>query len=111
MAGTIIFLAGLLFAITTARAAAIGVKGGIQNLNPVLIVIDFFGIVAAIALIVWGFINLSWYWPIVAFVVISLLVGVIVRRSTWPYFYRAMPVTSILTVAAAVYCWAEIAAH
>jgi hypothetical protein len=105
MTDAIVFAVGLLFGITTARAGTIAARGQIRDPNAVFTVIHFVAMASTFALLAWGFVVLPWYWPIAAFIGISLVVGVIVLRPTWLFFYRAIPFTGLVTVAAATYCW------
>jgi hypothetical protein len=105
MTDTIVFGVGLLLGITTARAGTIAARGHIRDPIAVFTLIHFAAMASTFALLAWGFVVLPWYWPIVAFVGLSLIVGVIVLRPTWLFFYKAIPLTGLLTVAAAIYCW------
>jgi hypothetical protein len=98
-------LSGIFFGILTARAETIAARGGIEQVNLALISISFGSMISTFAIIIWGFINLKWWIPLAGFVVISLFVGVIVGRSTWPLFYKAIPITGLITIVVTGYAW------
>ena len=105
MTEAIVFAAGLFLGITTAKAGTIAVRSHIRDPNPMFTLIKFGSMVSTFALVAWGFVVLPWYWSILAFVGISLLVRIIVLETIWLFFYKTMPVTGLLTMAAVVYCW------
>tara|TARA_Y100000782_G_scaffold112480_1_gene142790 strand:- start:894 stop:1214 length:321 start_codon:yes stop_codon:yes gene_type:complete len=100
-----LLLSGIFFGILTARAGTIAARGNIEPTHPAVIFINFGSMISTFAIIVWGFLNLQWWIPLAGFIVISLFVGVIVGRSTWPVFYQAIPITGVITIAVTGYAW------
>jgi hypothetical protein len=100
-----LLLSGIFFGALTARAGTIATRGNIEPANHAMIFINFGSMISTLAIVVWGFINLQWWITLTGFVVISLFVGVIVGRSSWPMFYQAMPITGVLTIAITGYVW------
>lgn len=100
-----LLLSGVFFGVLTARAETIANRGGIEQTNSTVIFINFASMISTFAIMIWGFVNLHWWIPLVGFIVISTLVGVIVDRSTWLIFYRAIPLTGLMTIAINGYAW------
>lgn len=76
-----LLLSGIFFGVLTARAGTIAARGNVEPTNPAIIFINLGSMISTFSIIVWGFINLQWWITLVAFIAISLFVGVIVGRS------------------------------
>ena len=64
------------------------------------------GFIAVLAAIVWGFINLTWWWVILSFLGVSLfVVPVVVNRNTVGAMWLAQPVFDIACIALTAYLW------
>ena len=101
-----LLFSGLFFGILTARAGAVGARGGIEpSPNLIRLIINTASLISVFAVIVWGFMNLAWWVTIFAFIIISLIVGAIVTRLTWALIYQVMPVTGLVTVGITVAAW------
>ena len=97
---------GLFFGIMTARAVTIGVRGGIEINNPAVIVIYFGSMVAIFAIIVWAFLNITWWIALMAPIAVSGFVAIIISRERWVIFYQAAPATGLITIFIAIATWA-----
>jgi hypothetical protein len=91
--------------ISTARATTIMDKARVKDPSAVFSVISSLSLLATFALIGLGFLIFVWWIPIVAGFAMALLVGLVVRRATHAFFYRAAPVTGLLTIAICGYGW------
>jgi hypothetical protein len=80
-----LFLIALFFGILVARASAVFARGGIQPTNPVVILINFASIPSTFSIIIFGFLSLPWWIPIVSFICISLVVGALINHSTMAF--------------------------
>ena len=96
---------GIFFGVLTARAGTIADRGGIQQTNTAIILIGFGAMVSTFAIMIWGFISFSWWIPLIAFIPISLLVGLLVGPANWVIFYRATPVTGLIAIGVTTIAW------
>ena len=62
-------------------------------------------LLATFAIVGLGFLIYSWWVPIVAIFAMLLLVGIIVTRATHALFYKAVPVTGLVTIALCAHGW------
>lgn len=102
--GYALFFSALFFGLLTARAGTIADRGGIEP-TPIVVSITFASMLCTFSIVVWGFIYLSWWLPILAFVVLSLVVGSVVTRGTWTSFYQAIPVTGLIAIGTTAAAW------
>ena len=64
------------------------------------------GFIAILAAIVWGFMNLTWWWVMLSFLGVSLfVVPVVVNRNTVGAMWLAQPVFDIACIALTAYLW------
>ena len=101
----IIFALSVLCGMITSRTTTIGARGQITQTNPVSIMLGFLGMISTFALFIWGFCTLDWYWPIVAFLIASVIVAVLVTRRSFATLFFLSPVLDIITIAGAGYLW------
>lgn len=97
---------GLFFGILTARIGGVGARSGVEpSPNLIMLIINSGSLISVLAIIVWGFMNFTWWVIPLAFIVVSLIVGAIVTRLAWGSFYLAMPVTGLVTIGVTVMAW------
>lgn len=85
-------------------------SGGLQLLDTQGLfraVVGTLGFFAVLAVIVWGFVSLPWWWVVLAFVGVSLFVVPLVfgGRGRLPLMHAAQPVFDMATIAFATYLW------
>ena len=68
-------------------------------------IISSLNLVSLIGIMLWGFVNLSWYIPIILFFVLSFLIGIIFGKSRLNLFYRIQPMLDILSFCSLIYLW------
>ncbi len=80
---------------------------GIQQQSLIRQAIGALSFVALVAVIVWAFINIPWYWTIGGFLGISLLVIPILFSggSRFALWYGLQPVFDLIVLGGAVFVW------
>ena len=68
-------------------------------------IISSLNLVSLIGIMLWGFINLSWYIPIILFFALSFILGIIFGKSRLTLFYKAQPILDILSFCSLIYLW------
>jgi len=91
--------------ISTVRATTIMDRARVKDRSFTFSIISGLSLLATFALFGLGFLIYSWWIPIVAIFALSLLVGIVVTRATHAIFYRAVPVTGLVTIALCAYGW------
>jgi CHASE2 domain-containing sensor protein len=91
--------------ISTARATSIMDRAGVRDRTAVFSIISGLSFLATFATVGLGFLLYSWWTPIVASMAMALLVGVVVTRATHAFFYKAVPITGLVTIAICAYGW------
>ncbi|MEZ8077917.1 hypothetical protein ACED27_23175 [Vibrio sp. FF112] len=97
--------AGLFLGLLTARSGTVASRGGIEHSNPAVVIINFLAMISTFALIVWGFMNATWWMVILAFLVFSFVVGALVSRERWALFFSLIPITGSVAVVINGYLW------
>lgn len=100
-----LFFVALFFGMLAARAGTVFARCGIQPTNLVVVLINFAAMLSTIAVIIFGFLSLSWWIPILGFIGISLVAGVLINHSTMTFFYKVMPITGLITIIVNAYAW------
>jgi CHASE2 domain-containing sensor protein len=93
--------------ISTARATSIMDRAGVRDRSVAFSMISGLSFLATFATVGLGFLLYSWWTPIVASLAMALLVGLIVTRTTHAFFYKAVPVTGLVTIGLCTYGWLE----
>lgn len=95
----------MFFGVLTLHASVNASRNGVKHTNRAVALIHLASTISMYAITVWGFINLTWWIPLVGFVVIYQALRLVVRSSNWALFYKAIPVTGGLTVAITSGAW------
>jgi len=91
--------------ISTARATSIMDRARVKDRSFIFSFISGLSFLATFATIGLGFLLYEWWIPVVATFAMALLVGLIVIRATHSFFYKAVPVTGLVTIALSAYGW------
>ena len=68
-------------------------------------IISSLNLFSLIGIMFWGFVNLSWYIPIILFFVLSFLIGIIFGKGRLTLFYRIQPILDTLSFCSLIYLW------
>lgn len=101
----ILFLSALFFGMLAARTGTVFARGGIQPTNLLVIIINFVSMISTFAIVVFGFLSLSWWIPIAGFIGISIITGILINHSTMTFFYKVLPVTGLIAIIINAYAW------
>ena len=101
----VLFLTALFFGMLAARTGIVFARGGIQPTNPIIILINFGSTISTFAIVVFGFLSLSWWIPIAGFIGISIVVGLLINHSTMAFFYKTLPFTGFIAIVVNGYAW------
>ena len=95
---TIIFVVAMVLGIVSSRVTLVGARGGVMSdgiwragLGAALTVVVF-------SLFVWGFSSLSWYWPIIAFAIGTVICAIVVTLPSWPALYAIQPALDAVVI-------------
>lgn len=109
MDGWILFLVGLTLGLTSSRVTLVIARGGIDTFYMQPAWRSALGALetpAIVAVIIWGFVYLTWYLILAAFIAVSLfIVGPAVTHRTLPAAFLAQPLLDIACASIAVYLW------
>ena len=100
----LLYLAIFMLAIVASRVSTIGHRGDIPR-SAFFSLVDFLSMAVTFSLFVWGFASLAWYWPIAAFLVGSVLAGVLVTLHNWPRWFNVLPALELVVIAGGVLLW------
>jgi putative effector of murein hydrolase len=100
-----LFVAAIVLAILSAQITRVSARGGMDRSTIIRALLGSAMVIVAFSLFVWGFVSLSWYWPIVAFLLGSIVGGFSVTRSTWPHLYLAQPIIELLVIGIGCLLW------
>ncbi len=80
-------------------------RAGVRDRSVAFSIISGLSLLATFATVGLGFLIYAWWVPVVAGIAMAFLVGLIVIRATHAYFYKAVPVTGVITIALCGYGW------
>ena len=106
-----VFCLGLLLSMTSAYTVRVFTRTTedantyFGNQSKVRQIIGSINLISLLGIILWGFINLSWYIPIVLFLIVSFVVGYIFGRDRLFLFYSIQPLIDILSFGILIFLW------
>ncbi|WP_281222106.1 hypothetical protein [Photobacterium sanguinicancri] len=100
-----LMIIGLSSGMIASYSETVAGRGGIQREHSLFAVITFLSMISTFSLIIWGFMNLNWWIPIVAFLGISILQAFLMGRTRFIFFYAIAPILGLITIALASYIW------
>ena len=68
-------------------------------------IIGSINLVSLMGIMLWGFVNLSWYIPIILFFVLSFFIGIVLGKSKLNLFYRTQLILDTLSFCSLIYLW------
>jgi hypothetical protein len=102
----IVFVAAAIIGLVSSRIFLFGPGGGVKA--PVSRrFLDLISMVLTYSLFAWGFVSLSWYWPLAAYFVAVIVAAVVVTFSPWRLLSSYRPVLDLAAIAAGSYLWIE----
>jgi hypothetical protein len=99
----ILYLLTIIVGMVSSRAIFIAARGGVLPQTIVRGAIGLLCTISTVALLIWGFFNFEWYWPLVAFGLGVIASAVLVTGSTWTIFYATQLFIDVAVVAVALY--------
>ena len=101
----IIFIGLALFIMIDARVNLILSRGYTPRINnPIVVLINLLGAIASIAGVVWGFMHLDWWVPIVSLLGMSFVVHSMVSRF-FAFFFTITPITNLIIIILTAILW------
>ena len=81
----------------------------IKNQNLIISLIGTLAFPAILSVVVWGFINLIWWWVILSFLGVSLLVVPVLfgGGQRLPLMIKIQPILEIIVISLATYLWVK----
>jgi len=80
--------------------AALDRQGAIRS------ILGFAGMAATFAVVIWGFMNLTWWWVVLVFLAVALfIIPRLVSRSTLPLMTVMQPILDIICISITAYLW------
>ena len=100
------YLVALGMAVLSGRITLIGARGGMLEASTAArAVVGALVLPCQIALIVWAFSAMAWYWAVVSILGLAFGVGLLVTRSAWAALLQAQPVIDLGAIAATIGLW------
>jgi hypothetical protein len=94
----LIYILGLFLGLLGSRTLTVAGRGGVDQTKPTAIILSFVAMISTFVFIVWGFLELAWFIPILTFLFGSLIVGMLVRGDALVSLFRILPVLNIATI-------------
>lgn len=106
IAMTVLFVVVFLLGTFCSRLSVAGVADGSFSRGPASTVISYLANLATVALLVWGFSVLKWYWPLGCMIVGGGAAQVAIPQMTWSRWPTITPVLDLIVIAGAVILFA-----
>ncbi len=100
-----LMIAAIAVGVLTARVTIIAARGATAIANPAQALIGTVSSLVVFSLLVWGFVAVTWYWPVLGFLAGIFAGAIFVTRQNWAGFWRARPLLDIAVIAAGAYLW------
>lgn len=103
----ILFVAAAIIGLVSSRIFLFGAGEGGVNTSALRRSLGLVSMVLTYSLFAWGFVSLSWYWPLAAYLVAALVAAIVVTFSPWRLLYSYRPALDFAAIAAGCYLWIE----
>lgn len=110
--GLLWLLAGLSTGLTSSYTTRVMTRSGldgdvVDTYGLFRVTAGAFGFFAVLAILAWGFVNLPWWWVVLAFLGVSLAVVPLAfgGRGRIPVMVAIQPVLDVASIGIAVYLW------
>jgi hypothetical protein len=103
----ILFVAAAIIGLVSSRIFLFGTGGSTVNASVMRRSVGLVSMVLTYSLFAWGFVSLSWYWPLAAYLVAAIVAAIVVTFSPWRLLYSYRPVLDFAAIAAGCYLWIE----
>ncbi len=104
----IIFYIAIFFIMLDARISLILSRSYInRNLsnNIGIVAISFIASISSLSLVIWGFINLVWWIPIISILLMSLVAGILINQRTLGFFISVSSLINVIIIFLTAYIW------
>ena len=99
----ILFVAAAIIGLVSSRIFLFGAGEGGVNTSALRRSLGLVSMVLTYSLFAWGFVSLSWYWPLAAYLVAALVAAIVV----WRLLHSYRPALDFAAIAAGCYLWIE----
>jgi hypothetical protein len=103
----LLFVAAAIVGLVSSRIFLFGTGEGVANASAVRKVLGLVSMVLTYSLFAWGFVSLSWYWPLAAYLVAVIVAAVVVTLSPWRLLCSYRPALDFAAITAGCYLWIE----
>lgn len=93
-----IYVIVVLLGMMGTRASLVAMRGGATSTSLLRAILGFVGTFGTIALLIWGFFQFPWYWPVGIFVIGSVLQGFLIGRSNLPTWIMIAPILDAIVL-------------
>ena len=103
----ILFYITMFFVMIDARVNLIKIRSNIPELNSNLfkVIISFVSTIASWSVVVWGFLNLEWWIPIVTLIGMSFPAAFLVNNQRYAFFYAISLIIDIILIGLSTFIW------
>ena len=104
----VLFYITIFFVMIDARVNLIKMRSSMPELyRPGLlkVIVSFIGAIASWSVVVWGFLNLEWWIPIVTLLGMSFPAGFLVNAQRYSFFVAISLVTDIIIIGLSAFIW------
>ena len=106
----LVFIVALFFGILNAQLYKMLDRMGVEPRSSLPIMVRLLSVIASFSIIIWGFILLSWWIPIVSFISVSLVNGSFIASvnrnpEKAGEFYLLAPVFALANIGITAYAW------
>jgi hypothetical protein len=97
----------MFFVMIDARVNLIKIRSNIPELNSNLfkVIISFVSTIASWSVVVWGFLNLEWWIPIVTLLGMSFPAAFLVNNQRYAFFYAISLIIDIILIGLSTFIW------
>ena len=103
----VLFVAAAIIGLVSSRIFLFGTGGRGVKASALRRSSGLVSMVLTYSLFAWGFVSLSWYWPLAAYLVAAIVAAIVVIFSPWRLLYSYRPALDFAVIAAGCYLWIE----
>lgn len=96
-----VVVAGMLSSYTT----VVGLRSGLTGNRLLIAIVGAIAALFLLSLLVWGFVALHWFWPIIAFSAGAVISWAAINPANFPTWYGISPFLYTATAIGGIYLW------
>lgn len=100
-----VYVGVVVAAMLSSYTTVVGLRSGLTANRLLIAVVGATAALFLLSLLIWGFLALPWFWPVIAFVAGAVISWAAIKPANFPVWYGASPFLYTATAIGGIYLW------